>query len=459
MAPTAAVDAGRTQQRTALLSVAVAALLVALKLGAGLASGSLSMVSAGVESSGDVIAAVITFFAIRLGRRPADRGHPYGHRRAENLGALGESAILLVGAVAIVAEAVARLARGTPANPTRWYQFAVIGAAMVLDAARITASVRAARRLESPALRSNALHFAGDLTGSIAVLGGLLAVRAGVHEGDAIAALMVAAIILAATIRLMAANANVLMDRAPWQARVAAEEAVNALGEDIELSRLRLRESAGRYFADVVVSVPAGKALVESHRSADLVEQAVEHALPGSDVVVHVEPRARGVELREWVFAIALTEPLVREAHDIAIFEQDGGVGVSLHLKFPPDIGLAAAHETAERIERAIRGRPGVLDVQTHLEPLEQPLAAAGGGGASAEQARAEAVRLVTQRTGSEPRRAQVLATERGLVVFLTLAVEQRATLADAHRLASELEDELHRRVAGIAEVVVHTEP
>src|SRR5947209_12503825 len=152
MARSAAVDAGRTHERTALLSVAVAALLVALKLGAGLASGSLSMVSAGVESSGDVIAAVITFFAIRLARRPADPGHPYGHRRAENLGALGESAILLVGAVVIVAEAVARLARGTPASPTRWYQFAVIVAAMGLDAARITASVRAARQLESPAL-------------------------------------------------------------------------------------------------------------------------------------------------------------------------------------------------------------------------------------------------------------------------------------------------------------------
>ena len=76
-------------QRRTLVSIAAAALLVALKLGVGLAAGSLGLISAGVESSGDVVAAVLTFFAVRLGGRPADAGHPYGHRRAENLGALG----------------------------------------------------------------------------------------------------------------------------------------------------------------------------------------------------------------------------------------------------------------------------------------------------------------------------------------------------------------------------------
>jgi divalent metal cation (Fe/Co/Zn/Cd) transporter len=150
----------------------------------------------------------------------------------------------------------------------------------------------------------------------------------------------------------------------------------------------------------------------------------------------------------------------VREAHDIAIFEQDGGVCVSLHLKFPAEIELAEAHETAERVERAIRARPGVIDVQTHLEPLERPLAAApGGDGRGTEQAREQAIRLVRERTGTEPRRVRVLATEGGLVVFLTLVVDAREPLAGAHELASELEDELHQRVPGIAEVVVHTEP
>src|SRR3984893_8785819 len=105
-------DTELVQRRTTLASIAAAGALVALKLGVGLATGSLGLISTGIESSGDVIAAVLTFFAVRLGGRPADPDHPYGHRRAENLGALGEAAILLAGALFVAIAAVAHLIDG-----------------------------------------------------------------------------------------------------------------------------------------------------------------------------------------------------------------------------------------------------------------------------------------------------------------------------------------------------------
>ncbi len=448
-----------TQRDTTLVSIAAASLLVILKLGVGGLSGSLALISSGIESSGDVIAAVLTFFAVRLGGRPADPEHPYGHRRAENLGALGEAAILLGGGVLVGVEAIARLSGGAGAPGIHWYQFAVIAVALVVDFSRTTVSLRTARRYDSPALRSNALHFAGDMAGSVAVLAGLLAVHAGLAQGDSIAALIVAAIIFAAALRLIAENANVLMDATPAQARAAAERAIAGLGADIELSRLRLRESAGRYFADVVVNVPPGQAVVEGHRAATLIEEAVEDALPGSDVVVHVEPRRRGLDLRERVLSIALAEPLVNEAHDITIFEQEGGASVSLHLKFPADLDLRSAHEIAERIERAIRSRPGVADVQTHLEPLERTLAERPSDRSADLHAEREIERLVRERTGSGPRRMSLLSTDAGRILFLTLNVGGGRSLSDAHRLAGELEEELRLRLQDLADVVVHTEP
>jgi cation diffusion facilitator family transporter len=452
-------DRSSTPQRTTLVSIGVASLLVALKLGVGLATGSLALASAGIESSGDVIAATLTFFAVRLGGRPADPEHPYGHRRAENLGALGESAILLAGGLLVSVEAVRRLIDTGKAPTIHWYQFAVIVVALVLDLSRTIVSQTAARRFQSPALRSNAVHFAGDMAGSLAVLVGLLAVRAGFSQGDSIAALIVAAIIFAAALRLIAENANVLMDRTPSEAREAAERAIEDLGVDVELDRLRLRESAGRYFADAVVTVPPGQAVVEGHRAADLIEAAVEDALPGSDVVVHVEPRRRGLDLRDRVLAIALAEPLVREAHDITIFEQPGSVSVSLHLKFPPDLDLAGAHEIAERVEQAIRSRPGVSDVQTHLEPLERTLSASPGDPGEDIVLKHEVERLVRERTGEGPRRVTLLSTNGGRVLFITLGVPPDESLADAHLLAGELEEKLREEIPNVADVVIHTEP
>jgi len=182
-----------TPRGTTIASIVAAGVLVALKLGVGLATGSLGLISAGVESSGDVIAAILTFFAVRLGGRPADREHPYGHRRAENLGALGESGILLAGGLLVGIVAIRRLIENSSPPDIRWYEFAVIGVALIVDFARTSASLAAARRYGSAALRSNAFHFAADMAGSLAVLAGLLAVDAGFDQGDSVAALTVAA--------------------------------------------------------------------------------------------------------------------------------------------------------------------------------------------------------------------------------------------------------------------------
>jgi cation diffusion facilitator family transporter len=451
----------RGQARTALVSIGAATLLVALKLGTGIVSGSLGLVSAGIESSGDVVAAGLTFFAIRLGVRPADVEHPYGHRRAENLGALGEGAILSAGGIFIVIEAITRLSEGGHELDARWYVFVVIGVALLVDLSRIAVSLRTARVYKSAALRSNALHFAADMAGSLAVLGGLVAVRAGFEHGDAVAALVVACIIFVAAARLVYENARVLMDTTPADARAQAEEAISGLGDAIELRRLRLRESGGRYFADAVVGVPPGQAVVESHGTADAVEEAVRDALPDADVVVHLEPRREGLDLRDRVLAIALAEPMVREAHDITIYEHDGSVSVSLHLKMAPDVAIARAHRVAERVERALRNEAGVQDVQTHLEPLEQRVAARPDeyNEHPDESERRRISRLVLERTGAPPRELRLLHAAGGLVVFVSVAVRPGVTLPEAHDLASRLEDDIRDGQPHVQDVVVHTEP
>ena len=450
----------RGQTQTALVSIGAAVVLVALKLGTGIATGSLALVSAGIESSGDVVAAILTLLAVRLGGQPPDREHPYGHRRAENLAALGEAAILTGGGVFVVIEAVGRLSAGGDGGfDPRWYVFAVIAVALAVDMSRTAISLRSARQYKSAALRSNAFHFAGDMAGSFAVLLGVAAVALGFQQGDAIASLIVAAIIFGAASRLIYENARVLMDTSPLEAQAEAEAAIRAL-DDVELRQLRLRESGGHYFADATIGAAPDQALVASHRVADRVEAAVRGALPDADVVVHVEPLREGLDLRARALATALAEPAVQEAHDIAIYRRGERCGVSMHLKLAAGTPLAAAHEVAERIEAALRRESDVDDVQTHLEPLEEPFAVTvTEDGAAAERI----VALVEERTGAPPRRLKLLATELGLVVFVDVVASPEATLEAAHDMARRLEQEIRRSrpegSARIVDVVVHTEP
>ena len=199
------------QRRTALISVLAACALIALKLGTGLATHSLGLLSESVHSGTDLVAALLTFVALGVAVRPADPGHAYGHGKAEHLAALAEAAILVVASLWIGWRAILRLTDHAPGQvDPKWYALVIVGAVMVIDASRAIVSYRAGRRYRSPALQANALHFAGDFAGSTAVLIGLAAATAGYFWADSVAALFVAALVLLAAGRLMRVNVDVL---------------------------------------------------------------------------------------------------------------------------------------------------------------------------------------------------------------------------------------------------------
>jgi cation diffusion facilitator family transporter len=449
------------QRRTALVSVAAACVLIALKLATGLATHSLGLISEALHSGTDLVAALLTFFGIGVAIRPADRAHPYGHGKAEHLTALAEAVILVAIALVIVYRAIEHLAGSTSSSvEARWYAFVVIGLVIAIDLGRALVSWRGSRRYGSAALQANALHFGSDLLGSAAVLVGLLGARAGYPNADSAAGLFVAALVLAAAGRLMRRNVDVLMDRAPADAQDAVRRAIALLEPTVTLRRLRMRSAAGRHFADVVIGVSPGAAVGQGHAAADAVEAAVEQALPATDVIVHVEPVEEDAVTRELAHAAAMRVSRVREIHNINVVHVDGRTEVSLHLKLPGNLSLDEAHAVASQVEEAIaQALPGVDSVSTHLEPLTEE--AEGQSLPRPEVASdAEAVtRVVVAETGSAPRQLRFLRTEDGLVVFLTLGLDPAAPLADAHARASAIEERVRRELGGIADVIVHTEP
>jgi cation diffusion facilitator family transporter len=448
------------QRRTALVSILAACLLIAVKLVAGIASHSLGLLSEAAHSGTDLIAALLTFVAVGVAAQPADRGHAYGHGKAEHLAALAEAAILVAASLVIAWRALWRLvglAHGQ-VDP-RWWALVVIGGVMVVDAVRASISYRTGRRYRSAALQANALHFASDFAGSGAVLLGLVAARAGYHWADSAAALFVAALVLLAAGRLMRLNVDVLMDRVPPEAQEAALAAIASVEPPVELRRLRMRQAAGRQFADVVIGVPPGAAVGQGHAAADAVEEAVHGALPESDVVVHVEPRQDESALRERVLAAAQRVPRVREIHNLTVLRVGNATEASLHLKLPGDLPLEEAHEVATEVERAIVDSvPEVDAVQTHLEPLAE----AGEGRSAEEDAAADRAlvdRIVREATGAPPRELRFLRTDEGLLAHLTLCLDPGTSLAEAHARASEIEERIRTERPEISDVIVHTEP
>lgn len=449
-------------QRTALASVLAAAGLVALKLVVGLMAHSLGLIAEAIHSATDLVAALLTFFAVGVAARPADTEHPFGHGKAEHLSALGEGAVLVAASVVIVVESAMRLSGSGGRVRASWYVLVVMVVVIAVDAARALTSRRAARQARSAALGANALHFALDMAGSGAVLLGLLLVRAGYQRADAVAALLVAALVLFSAGRLMRGSVRVLMDSAPSDAAQArVRRAIEEIEETLSVRRLRMREAGGRYFADVVVGIEPDAGMARGHEVASAIEAAIERELPDSDVVVHVEPDADLGRLRQRATAAALSVAGVREVHNVTALRVAGGAELALHMKVPGELTLRAAHDVASQVEATIRTAvPEVTQVQTHIEPLPRegvtPALPATDG---VESQRVAIEAAVLELTGRAPRELRFRRTSEGLLAFVTLGLGAEATLVQAHAQASEIEQRVRAEHPEIVDVLIHTEP
>ncbi|MHA1208550.1 MAG: cation diffusion facilitator family transporter, partial [Candidatus Freyarchaeota archaeon] len=277
-------DAHREMRLVALSSVAAAILLVTLKLVVGWFSRSLGILSEAAHSGLDLLAAGITFFAVRAAVKPADVDHHYGHGKIENLAALVETLLLFVTCGWIVYEAVNRLFFTKVTVEASVWTFLVMIISIVVDFMRSRALYRVARKYNSQALEADALHFRTDIWSSSVVIIGLVLVwiseNTGInpllsqlkyvspeffvlseyftfdalHYADSVAALIVACIVIFVSYRLGRRAVDALLDRAPRGIAERVKKAVCETEGVEDCLRVRVRPSGPRYFVDISIS-------------------------------------------------------------------------------------------------------------------------------------------------------------------------------------------------------------
>jgi cation diffusion facilitator family transporter len=291
-------DFVREKQAAALRSLLAAVGLTAFKIVVGVATGSLGILAEAAHSGLDLVAAGLTFVAVRFSGRPADRDHLYGHGKIENLSALAETLLLLLTCAWIVWEAVHRLrVHHTEIEVTAW-SFAVMVTSIVVDVSRSRVLSRAAREYHSQALEADALHFTTDVWSSSVVIVGLAAVKAGdwwpwllfLRNADAIAALGVSALVVWVSVRLGRRTLDALIDKAPQgmeQRIIAAVEGVEGVRN---CHNVRMRYSGPILFIDLHILTDGAQSLAQAHSLTETIEEVIRGLVPNADVTVHPEP-------------------------------------------------------------------------------------------------------------------------------------------------------------------------
>jgi cation diffusion facilitator family transporter len=361
-----------------------AAAMTALKLAAGLLSGSLGVLSDATHSGLDLTGAALTFFSVRVSDKPADEDHTYGHGKIENISSFAEVGLMVVSCAWIIFEAVARVIHHSVQIHHSVWPVLVLLTSISVDYWRSRELAAVAHRTGSPALATDAFHFASDIWSTLAVLAGLGASWAGsaFHIGwlryaDPFAAIVVSLMILRMTARLTRETIGVLMDQIPAETRSQLIHEVEQVPGVLAVEQARVRRSGATYFADLTLALPRRYTFEHTGELVNEATAAVHRALPRADVVIHTVPRqGRAESIFDRVRAVAARNNV--SVHDLSVQSHHGRLRVEQHVELDETMPLLLAHSFVSAMEAEIlRETPEIDSVLTHIESepatIEQP--------------------------------------------------------------------------------------
>ncbi len=372
------------KRRVASWSMAAAAGMTLLKLGAGLLSGSLGVLSDAAHSGLDLAGAALTFFSVNVSDRPADEDHTYGHGKVENLSAFAEAGLMALSCAWIVWEAISRIVSDKVNLHHSLWPVLVLVISIAVDFWRSRQLRAVADRTGSPALATDAFHFASDIWATLAVLAGLGATWLGDRFGiaalgyaDPIAAILVSVLILRMSIRLGHEAVSALLDEIPKETRQRLMHEVERVEGVLAVERARVRRAGAGHFVDLTIALPRRFTFEHTGELVNAATAAAQRVLPAADVVIHTVPRESHAEsIFDRVRAVAARNNV--SVHDLGVQSHHGRLQIELHVEVDENKKLSEAHSFVTALEAEIlHDVPEIDSILTHIESepatIEQP--------------------------------------------------------------------------------------
>jgi ferrous-iron efflux pump FieF len=288
-------EPGKLRRLAAIASLSLATFLAVLKLLAAVATGSLAVLSSLIDSLADIVASSITYVSVQISQQPPDRGHRFGHGKAESLSALAQAALVAGSATFVLIDAVRRLGEPRPVQATG-LAIGVMAVAIVTTLALVRLQRHVVRSTGSQAIDADSVHYRADLLTNLSIVASLLLTRQlGWVWVDPAMGAAVALYLGWHAYRIGSGAVKVLMDHElPPGTRQRIEAIILNHPEVQGLHDLRTRESGTTQFIELHVELDGRMDLSAAHGVTDAIEAELFAAFPDAEVILHQEPA--GVE-------------------------------------------------------------------------------------------------------------------------------------------------------------------
>jgi cation diffusion facilitator family transporter len=448
--------------KVALSSVIAAVFLTALKLVFALYTGSLGLLSEFAHSGLDFFAALLTVFTVRYSSKPADKEHPYGHGKIENLSAIAQVFFLLATCAYIIYEGIARLFFHAEYHLviTPWaYVVMLISIAVDISRSRILKKV--AVQTNSQALEADAMHFSTDIWSSSVVILGLFFVSFNIsREADAIAALVVCAFIIYVSMNLARKAVGQLMDKVPEGLYDSIVENVEKIKGVEKIKLLRVRESGPKIFIDMTIYISRTLPFQKAHEIMDEVENKIRNLKSNSDITIHSEPIETETETIIDKARLIVTRNGLK-CHDIFTYEIDNENYLTLDVEYTNNDNFEDAHKAISNIEREIYDEiKSIKKVQIHIdEPSE--LIFRSENVTAQNNTIVERIKEIisSYKDVIECKDFNIVKANNRLRISLTCTFPRTFEFSKVHRLVHKIESEIYHINDDIADVMIHAEP
>jgi len=446
--------------RTLKLSTAAISSVVLVEASAGLAVGSLAIISDGLHALLDALTSLVLFISTRASLKPPDEEHMYGHEKFESIGGLTGGVALIGVALLIMAESILKLIENKPyiALGLEFVGFIAIGYTLCIDFFRV-GTFRKARRSGSSTMKAGFYHAVADLGSTVIALFGFGLATLGFYHGDSLASMVLSVSLIYLSVKLVWSSGMELSDAISGDiVRKVRTEILSTEGA-FRCEKLKVRKSGEKKFIEATLKVPDYISLEEAHEISAKVESNIRNAIGNAEITFHIEPAGtKKMSTEKLIEKLAAEVKGVKEAHEVSTAYAEGKLYVTLHAQVNPKMSIEEAHEIAEKIEKEVsQNVQNVESVTVHIEPFSTQLKR---GYTVDENDIRKVVRNIAEKYQRKLQIKRIATYVVGEKRYINIdcVFSGRISIEDAHKLASQAEEQVKERFAETI-VTVHIEP
>ncbi len=358
-----------SKRRLATFSLVVSVFLVVIKIIAALVSNSMGLYSEALNNGLDIVTVLITFLAIRMATRPADKDHPYGHGKYENLSALAQIIIISLLSFFIIYRSVERLVHRDFDLFITWHIFLVLAVSVVLNIIRVTYLGIIAKKYDSIAFKADFINYAGDIFSSFVVIIGLIFARFGNFIADPIASIIVSVAILFFGFKLALKTVRDLMGYIPEGVTDRVAKILEDIKEIEHIHFIKIHEVGNIKFINISISLKSSLHLSQVEKIKQDIRASVASHIHDAELIIDTRSKTGSGSVEDVIKEITMGHEIIKDIHNIFTYKVNAMLNISVHLELKKHISLAEAEVITKDIEQSIKSEiKNINQVYIHIE-------------------------------------------------------------------------------------------